>query len=52
MIQEYIVSGFPWPILLTRINFNPSKDCNHIHYKVWDQITYLVLNFNGAAVEV
>ena len=26
--------------------------CNHIHYKVWDEITYPFLNFNGATVEV
>ena len=25
---------------------------NHIHYKVWDEITYPLLNFNGATVEV
>ena len=26
--------------------------CNYIHYKVWDEITYPFLNFNGATVEV
>ena len=25
---------------------------NHIHYNVWDEITYPVLNFNGATVEI
>ena len=25
---------------------------HHIQYKVWDEITYLFPNFNGAAVEV
>ena len=25
---------------------------NHIHYKLWDEITYPFLNFNGATVEV
>ena len=25
---------------------------NHMHYKVWDEITYPFLNFNGATVEV
>ena len=25
---------------------------NYIHYKVWDEITYPFLNFNGATVEV
>ena len=24
----------------------------YIHYQVWDEITYLFLNFNGATVEV
>ena len=27
-------------------------ESNHIHYKVWDEITYPFLNFNGATVEV
>ena len=39
------------PILLTWFNFNPSMD-NCIHYKVWDEITYPFLNFNGPTVEV
>ena len=25
---------------------------NYIHYKVWDEITYPFLNFNGTTVEV
>ena len=25
---------------------------NYIHYKVWDDITYPIPNFNGATVEV
>ena len=25
---------------------------NHIHYKVWDEITYPFKHFNGATVEV
>ena len=25
---------------------------NYIHYKVWDEITYPFLNFNGCTVEV
>ena len=33
------------PLLLTWIS-------NYIHYKVWDEITYPFLNFNGATVEV
>ena len=25
---------------------------NHVHYKLWDEITYPFLNFNGCTVEV
>ena len=35
------------PTLLTWINFNPAWINNYIHYKVWDEITYLVPNSNG-----
>ena len=30
----------------------PAGISNYIHYKVWDEITYALLNFNGATVEV
>ena len=30
----------------------PAWISNYIHYKVWDEITYAFLNFNGATVEV
>ena len=30
----------------------PAWICNHIYHKVWDEITYPFLNFNGATVEV
>ena len=30
----------------------PAWISNHIHYKVWDEITYPFLNFNGASIEV
>ena len=30
----------------------PAWISNHIQYKVWDEITYSFLNFNGATVEV
>ena len=30
----------------------PAWISNYIHCKVWDEITYLFLNFNGATVEV
>ena len=39
------------PLLLTWFNFNPSMD-NYLHYKMWDEMTYPFLHFNGATVEV
>ena len=30
----------------------PAWISNNIHYKVWDEITYPFLNFNGATIEV
>ena len=41
-------------LLLTWINFNHSMSwiSNYIHHKVWDEFTYPLSNFNGAAVEV
>ena len=30
----------------------PAWIINYIHYYVWDEITYQLLNFNGATVEV
>ena len=41
-----------WPILLTWMNFNPCMDINYIHYKVWNEIIYPSLNFNGGTFEV
>ena len=34
------------------INLNPSMDKYFIPIKVWDEITYPFLNFNGGPVEV
>ena len=39
------------PLLLTWFNLIPVWISNHIHYHVWDKITYPFLNFNGATVE-
>ena len=41
--------GFP---LRPWLNLNPSMISNHIHYKVWEEITYPFPNFNGCANEV
>ena len=45
-------SKWPGPLLLTRINFDPSMDNNYIHYKVWDERNYAFPNFNVCTVEV
>ena len=34
------------------LTLNPAWLSDYIHYKVWDEITYPFLNFNGATVEV
>ena len=43
----------PWALFsLTRFNFIiPAWICNHTPSKVWCEITYLFLNFNGCTVE-
>ena len=37
------------PLLLTWINFIPNWD-KQSHHKLWDEITYLFLNFNDEAL--
>ena len=59
--------GYSWPMhnvtwyLSGTYNPNHVYECvydipawisNYTHYKVWREITYPVLNFNGATVEV
>ena len=39
---------FSWRVL----TLIPARISNYIHYKVWDEITYPFLNFNGATIEV
>ena len=41
-----------WPLLLTWFNFNPAWIRNYMPGKMWGEVTYLFLNFNGATVEV
>ena len=40
------------PFYLHGSTLIPAWINNYIHYKVWDEITYPFLNFNGATVEV
>ena len=47
-ITCYVPSG----LLLTWFNFNPSMDSIYMPGKVWGEITYPFLNFNGCTVEV
>ena len=42
--------GNQGPLLLPWIKF--AWVSNYIHYNVWDEITYLLPNFNGETVEV
>ena len=37
---------------ITKLTIVYSIVLHYIHYKVWDEITYPFLNFNGATVEV
>ena len=34
------------------LTLTPPWISNYIHYKLWDEMTYPFLNFNGATVEV
>ena len=44
--------SFLGPLLLTWFNFNPTWIRNYMPNKVWDEITYPFLSFNGCTVEV
>ena len=51
-MYEWWANDDQGPLLLTRFNFNSAWINNYIHYKVWDEIIYPFLNFNGTTVEV
>ena len=48
MVQVNIRGPFYWHGL----TLIPAGISNHIHYKVWDEITYPFLNFHGCTAEV
>ena len=48
-LESKIRFGGQGPLFLILI---PAWISNHIHYKMWDEITYPFLNFNSATVEV
>ena len=51
--RPFTPSHFNWgPFYWHELTVIPAWISNHIHYKVWDGITYPFLNFNGAIVEV
>ena len=53
--QAIVSIALTWLLgALSLIWFNliPAWISNHIHYKVWDEITYSFPNFNGCTVEV
>ena len=39
------------PLSLTWINFNPSMECNYIHYKVWHEITGVLIHVEISTVQ-
>ena len=49
--QNYVKISWA-PFYLHGLTLIPAWISNYIHYKVWDEITYPFLNFNGATVEV
>ena len=45
-----MTAGAPFTnMVLTLI---PAWISNYIHYKVWNEITYTFINFNGTTVEI
>ena len=48
----WIGSGYNLgPLLLTWFNLIPKWISNYIHYKVWDEITYPMPNFNDVTIK-
>ena len=41
-----------WGPIYYGLTLIPALISNYIHYKVWNEITYPFLNFNGCTVEV
>ena len=49
---KWVLGPFCGPFYKHGLTLIPAWISNHIHHKVWDEITYPFLNFNGATVEV
>ena len=50
--QRFMMFTTSSPFNLRGLTLISAWISNYIHYKVWGEITYLFLNFNGATVEV
>ena len=40
-----------WPLLLAWFTLIPAWISNHVHHKLWDEINYPFINFNGCTVK-
>ena len=50
--QNVTKAGANGPFHWQRLTVFPAWISNHSHYKVWDEIAYPFLKFNGTIVEV
>ena len=51
-LWRWLLLSYCGPFYWHDLTLIPAWISNYIHYKVWDEITYPFLNFNGATVEV
>ena len=49
MVYIYATSS---PFYWHGLTLIPAWICNHIHYKLWDEIAYPFLNFYGSTVKI
>ena len=52
MVFTSITQDTCGPFYYDGLNLTPAWISNDTHYKVWSEITYPFINFNGATVEV
>ena len=50
IVFDWVGCEIHGPILLTWIDFKQAWINNHMHNKVWDEITYTFPNFNGISL--
>ena len=51
-IYRYIKIGYSSPFYHHGLTLIPTRICNYIHYKVWDEITHPFPNFNSATIDI